>query len=892
MDKDNELRKAQHNRIKEELSLSQGLRLLKIIEGLDLQPDTVSALRRSIMSEETVNQPLPVELLDERPGAQRKLGTQFAEFADTGTYSVPVTELNKAEPDPGPAQASIYTAPPAEASPSVAEPVPALVEMALAAELKLRHKIEAEQDWSAFRHEAWRLYEAFPRPELAARIVNLALLYGTVSDLEEVLGSFMKKEIHFYTLIDAELRNHLLLKLWQAETWNLLDALLMRKDIHLHLIPIERLYICWSYLRTGAGDKAYKYFRRYDHEISAAQKEFGSTLKCSESQLALAFGRAALKEGDEGLALRLLESISRHSPEFQSALDMLLDIQVERDAAGLCPYGQKLQKELDWRARIQLFDSFLLRIQRLEGSSPKERAALNELLKDPLRWLPEQAEAWQAMVELLLQYQKLEYLLPQMSHLFIQKSCQYYKPSYDYALWSPIRAFSFTDPVKNWFWHAVAMLHEFVWNQGQNESLLWDARRSFQEAADHSLQPLPVAWVQLHRSLLQWVSKTERLDEPARLRLLLLVRLVGNAKDIDEQDVQNYLLQVAEPSRDVMNALEMLAKERSQWGLELFILDRKALKLHYTNNDLARVWQLGVSLKHYDLCWRVASVIRNRQMLNEQLERHWQISGERRREFPVVELNETQVQKIVQSFEGYERRLIEGLVAVGPLIPELLAGLHPQVTPVKKPKSMSSREQEIQESLAKIEWLPKMKRVFSSNPSGLWLPKPPFFSSLLDSKWSLLFVSLAQRLGVTAWDWQLSLLHQQIENIIPRMMRGVESPAHGKVGRWLRNLSPSQRKAWYELAQLSRRFNDEEAQGVIGRFIARLATTLLQDHSLALQDLEKMRAPLRLRWDLEHWILSDTYGDIRRKLAHVSKPQFSVEVYSTGLLCPAKNNKI
>jgi hypothetical protein len=186
--------------------------------------------------------------------------------------------------------------------------------------------------------------------------------------------------------------------------------------------------------------------------------------------------------------------------------------------------------------------------------------------------------------------------------------------------------------------------------------------------------------------------------------------------------------------------------------------------------------------------------------------------------------------------------------------------------------------------------MPKPRKIYSPNPSGLWQPKPPFFASLLDSKWSILFVSLAQRLGVTAWDWQLSLLHHQIESIIPRMMRGAETPAQGKVGRWLRSLTPAQRKAWYELAQQSRRFDDEEAQGIISRFLARLTTTLLQDHSLALQGLEKMRAPLRLRWDLEHWIVSDVYGELRRSLGHFTIGQFPEEVYLTPVLAPAKTS--
>ncbi len=874
----------------DDFALPQSLRLLRMIEKLGLKPDTIEGLRRSILVEDTPKERSAPNKHDGRLGAKGPEGPQFGIDEITGSISVPVNPFQERRPTRGASLAEHTNPAAAPATVEAARAATARLDHALEAELKLRQKIETEQNWAAFRHEAWQLFDAFPRPEMAARLVDLALLYGSVSDLEEVLGSLLKEDIQFYTLIDGELRSHLVVKLWQAERWAVLDGLMFRKEIQLRLLPLERLYGCWSFIRAGETEKAFKYFRRYDREIWAAQKEFGAILKRSDSELALALGQYALSDGDEAMAVRLLESIHQKAPEFQKALDLLLEIRIDRDESGLCPYGQKLQRELDWRARVALLDSFLLRMQRFEASSPKDRAALNELLKDPLRWVPEQPEAWQAMAEILLQYHQLEYLLPQITALFTQKACQFHKPAFDHALWAPVRAYIFPDPIKTWFWHSVAMLHEFVWGQGQNENLLWESRKSYREAADHSAKVLPLNWTQLHRNLLQWVSKTERLQEPSRVRLMLLVRLVGEGKDIDEQDVCNFLVQVAQPSPEVIKALESLARERNQWGLELFILDRKAQGLHYINQDLARTWQLGGALKRFDLCWRVATVLKHRMVLNEQLERHWQICGERRRDFAILELNEAQVRKVIQGFDGHERKLVEGLVTVGPLIPELLASLHPQLTPIKKPKTLTEAEDEIHNALEKITWMPKPKRFFSSNPSGMWHPKPPFFASLLDTKWSLLYVSLAQRLGITAWDWQLSLLHHQIESIIPRMMRGAETPSHSKVGRWLRSLTPAQRKAWYELAQQSRRFDDEEAQSIISRFIARLTTTLLQDHSLALQTLEKMRAPLRLRWDLEHWIVSEAYGELRRTLGHFTIGQFPEEIYSTAVLASPKSS--
>ncbi|MDQ3232206.1 MAG: hypothetical protein M3Q07_10330, partial [Pseudobdellovibrionaceae bacterium] len=260
----------------DEFSLPQSARLLRMIEKLGLKPDTIEGLRRSILVDDT-------QAKDSRPGAHGKPAPQFATDEVTGTISVPIA----VQPEPRPTRGAVL----ADHTHST-QPLPTMenakaattrLDHALEAELKLRHKVEAEQNWAAFRQEAWQLFEAFPRPEMAARIVDLALLYGSVSDLEEVLGSFLKHDVQFYTLIDGDLRSHLVVKLWQAERWAILDGLMFRKDLQLRLLPIERLYACWSFIRAGEAEKAFKFFRRYDREIWAAQKEFGALLKRSES---------------------------------------------------------------------------------------------------------------------------------------------------------------------------------------------------------------------------------------------------------------------------------------------------------------------------------------------------------------------------------------------------------------------------------------------------------------------------------------------------------------------------------------------------------------------------------------------------------------------------------
>lgn len=900
--------------------LPQHVRLLRWAERLGLKPETVADLKASLLpsiSPSPSPSPSPAPLDLPRPDAPReqpqppvgasslKLEDEFsfrkgaakAEAAEAGSIE---SNFDEAEITVIPVSATATPAPAPEPPPAcklAAAPEPAAtraarLDQAMEAELRLRKKVETEQSWAAIRAEAWNLYENFPRPDVAARLSELAFLYGSAAELEEVLSSLLQTSVAFYTQITADIRVHTVVKLWQAKRRACLDGLLFRKDLSLRLLPVERLYCCWSYIEADQSELAYKYFRRHDQEIWSALKQYGGQVKISEGSLNLRLGELALRERDEAAAIQLLESIPRQAPEFQRALDILLDLRVERDQQGLCSYGQKMQRELDWRGRIGLLDSFLLRIQRFEAAAPKDRAALNEWLKNPLAWFPETVEAWEAVAEILLQYQQLEYLLPNLLHVFRVQATQFNRPSYDHALWSAIAEHDFGHPLRNWTWHAIAKVHAFTWNLGEDETLLWEARSLYLEAESHGDQSPPLSWSKLHQGLVHWISKTDRLDESQRQRLLLIARLVGETRDISEADVTNYLTHVNQPSRRVIQALETLTRDRGQAALEAFVLEKKTALTHCTNADLARLWQLAFQLKRYDQCWRLATLARIRKVMHEGLERHWGISGEKKREFAVLDLQNIHLKKITGTFEGNERRLIESLVSIGPLIPELLATLNQHLVPLKRGRGLTESEVEIHSSLERAGWMPQPRKMYSSSSSGLWQKKPPFFGSLLDTKWALLFMALAQRLGIVAWDWQLSLLHHQIEAIVPRMARGSELPMQGRVGRWLRALSPQQRKAWYELAQLSRLIDDESSQLLFARFLAKLTTSMLQDHPLALASLEKMRAPLRLRWDLEHWIASETYGELRRSLGSGTIGQYPDEVFALPLLCKKDEDEL
>ena len=59
---------------------------------------------------------------------------------------------------------------------------------------------------------------------------------------------------------------------------------------------------------------------------------------------------------------------------------------------------------------------------------------------------------------------------------------------------------------------------------------------------------------------------------------------------------------------------------------------------------------------------------------------------------------------------------------------------------------------------------------------------------------------------------------------------------------------------------------DRMAQEALASFLCRLATVIYQNHFMALTSLQAMRAPVGIIWDLETFILGESYSDIRMKL--------------------------
>lgn len=732
------------------------------------------------------------------------------------------------------------------------------------AESVLRRLIAADRDWQEMCPHAWQVYDRWPRPEVAARLVELAFTHGGAGDVAALLERLQSRNHSFYFMVNPHIRENLVLQLWQQRREGALNHFLHLKGFRSFLLPVEHFYVFWSLYNSHQKERTWQYFKRYEREILKGFHGFGSHLKLSSSRFYFLVGKLAFDLKDERRARDFLEQIGPSDKEFYRALDILVQFQVERDAHGLCVFSRQLVREKDWRQRLVHLENFLRDCKARNGSRHAERIALNDVLGQVLRWFPRHSEAWWGLSKLLVSFCDMEYLLPNILRVFSEQRFQFESPGMDRALWEPVLEMSSEFPVRNLYWRAMARIHHFIALGCREEKLLWQAREAFVQASEQASLPQQDSWPDIHQRLVSFIAKSPRYEEDFRKECLVRVRVTGASVDIEARMVLDYVALQHRADVSVLARLQTVVAERQDATLEVELIRHFVNMRHLTNANLDRLWYLSRKLKNDDLAWRIASLAFARQSIDPEIERAWSLMGERRLDAAFRPLPVNLLERVIADFQLPARQLLRAFLSVGPLLPELLSYLSQDVRLVKKDPVASQVERALESAMQKTEWLPEMKRYFSSHPERRLIAPPPFVLSLPENPWTLLFMNLSLRLGIGAWNWKFSFLFHEMEGLYIHLSRRRDLALPSKVGRWLRMLTPIQRKSWYDLGALAKQLSDEEVVRYLSCFVSRVSLCMTADHVQSLASLAQMGAPLDLRWDLERFILSQAYQEIRQ----------------------------
>lgn len=730
-------------------------------------------------------------------------------------------------------------------------------------EMILRRMIEIDSKWDDMKPYAWDIFDRWPGADIAGKMIELAYLHGQTTELVELLDQLKTKNLAGYFSVATDLRQYIVLRLWQRSMEGVLNHYLHQKAFQGKLIRLEKLFVFWSLHGCADQERAWRFFEKFEVDVVDAVKEFGSQLKLTFSFFALEVGKMALSLRKEGVAKRYLEEIAPDSREFKESLELLLKCKIDLDENGHCIYGRRLYKESEWRNRVALIRTFLQDVRTKNGVRHQERAALNQVLVKPLKWLPESAEAWSQLSRLLVEYVDLEYLLPNLFHVYRSHQTEFLSPIFEKALWEPLIGLASTDQFKNQYWHGVALLHKFVGSHYLNYHLLWEAK----DAIDASVNGVykGISWSKLHQNLVYQVSRSHQVVESDREDILARIKIVTSYLDISGGEVKSFVNAMESQDIPVLERLLVMVKRRHDIDTELLLIQKQSEITHPTNDLIDRQWQIACEKKHHDLAWRAATLLHCRHALNLEVEQVWILSGEKKRDPGARLIPQEYLGIALAGMKDTEKQFAEAMLLVGAKLPELLSIINRRVRSQKVDK-YSLIDSSLEDVIAKSPWLYHGRRVYKSHPEKDLVEKPPFMTFVADNKWTKILQIIADRIGVSSWKWDIVWLHDELYGLASKLNKSGDQQLSGKTGKWLRSLSPLQRKAWRSLLHLSSGLEREQAIITLSKLICRLTTMMYQHHVEALESLGYSECYLPIRWDLEKFILSSEYSNYRNQV--------------------------
>ena len=742
-------------------------------------------------------------------------------------------------------------------------------------ELELRQLIKSNANWRSIATRAWQLFHCHPTGKTGANLIEIAFLYGGLKEscavLDKLLDSDTKK---IYEKIHPAVRAQLLCYMWshhkKAKIW-----LYLAKHQHLDWLHNFEKLLLFIYLnKEEQASLCWLFFRSHQKAIEKGVKEIGKQIGVSISGINFLAARQAVQLGRIEEASHLIQTIPPSAGEYKEGLKLLHSLGTHQDFFKNSSFYTRLSQAKNWQAKINLFESFLEQVKTSSPPPAKDLLSVNALLANPLDWLPEDGVAWEQLSSLLVRYADLVKKLPNIMRVFIDHTYVLKPLELDLGLWRPLMQCD-EQKIELKPLIAIAKVHYFLSTLTElNEEVLFEARLdllSIQDEDNNRMQGFQL-WSTVWEWLFGVLEKNQDLSTSKKSRILHLVLACKDPHTLSCDEITRYLeAPLTKPPSYMISEFQCLAKEKKANELELLcLLKNKGSENHFTNRELERLWHLSIRRKRSDLAWRTISVLTNRHPVPEPIRLAWEISGEHKKQYPFINPSPKQIDQCLVGFRTDEVRLIWACVKLGVQVPILLAQIDKmiQINKFSFSHFRMKESNKINQALESIKWFSTPKRDYSfiGQPGNKGFVTPAFGEIVLPNPWNHLVATICHRMGMASWKWRLSNISKSIKDLKPKPSQGWQPFAkeHG-LGKWVKTLEPEQKSAWQELSHISQKLNDEQGFRALSCFVVRLATLIYQSHHLALYSLKKMRAPIYLIWDLEAWILSPAYSQLREE---------------------------
>ena len=761
-------------------------------------------------------------------------------------------------------------------------------------ESELKASIGQNSPWSETKKIIVEIATCKPSSELSAYLIEVSLLFGGVQDAFNILDDLLKNEAaFFYDKIHAAVRKQLILYAWKKSKHENICMDLLKKINSNWLENHEKLILFIFTCIKNQYSLAWNFYELNQKILYKAAEDFSETIDINPSKLSTYALKIASQLGRVEEAFEIFKKIPRESQEYHQSFKLILQLGNHENFFQGSYFHTRLVQANTWESRLRLFKNYLHEASSKEHPKHKDLLALNHLLKDPLTWFPKEPHIWEKLSRLICNNLSLIDTLPNIITLYKANAFSLNDMELDLAIWRPIIEneipLNLPKPLV-----AIAKVHYFLnATSDLNDQVIFSAKELMTSIPlnQRPSEMVYYSWESVCGWIKNKISENKEIPHIHKEKLLTLVQSADIEAHLTIEKIESYLnITDSRPTIYALKEFIKYAKNSGSRKLELrCIMKYKESYLNYTNSDIKRIWHLAVKQNKDDLAWRSITVLKSRIQIPESINTGWKCSGEQKRSYPLHTPNALQIDACLQGFNREEVRLIWTCMKLGEHIPLLLSHRNQEIKIGKKSRNTKDPiKAKISEILETKKLFGKLYKDYSISHAKEFqgLEIPMFSDIILDNTWCKILQEISHRMGISAWKWQVSVLTQLINTLSPSSKTSWQpfQSENAPIAKWLKILSSEQRSSWYDLSQIINKLDDEQGFRILSCFMTRLSTLIYQNHFQALYSLKKMRAPIYLIWDLENWILSSKYNEMRRDYQWENTFKVPHSLYSDPIL--------
>jgi hypothetical protein len=741
------------------------------------------------------------------------------------------------------------------------------------AELRIRQALDNEADWhkvvAPLLNKLARLDHQGVHTN---QILEWTVMYGDSNEVCRLTQILLRSDSLDYEGMHLKIREILVAKLWAINADTQIRGMVQLVKDQNNYTAIEHYFIVYDLFMQRFYSRSLNHYQMYWEKISTAAKYFQDYIGVHGDRLWIMLCQSAAELGYFQLARRFLNHIPNQSSLHQEVpqwIEKLAVIKTARDQH--TQLGEQIRREPLWRDKLRKIDEILCRIEIQDD--PDFVAEANLLFEDILQFVPQSAKAYGEVSKIILKHLHLHCLTPSILRLFADNVLVFFPPAFELCLWEPVLADRNYSNISvnislNKYLKAIAYIHRFIATEGDQVGLLWKARGEYSKAIKSELpyQVRKVEWSEIQQAVLQWVN-TQKFDRLKLLELQNSLKMMANISTTSEEEITRQVLWKMRDFPEVYELVTDIAQQRSSLSLELAALDSISEPYRLCNEVVTRKRDIAKGLNRPDLYWRSVTVMNSRGLEQRSQEGAWQISGENRLDYPILDPTLDHVGNLLdflgEKTQKLSMNLMISMQALRPIAPMFLTTAKAHTDR----KRASAKNQRATELAQQVPWLFKGHEVIVSDQMTFiddYCYLPEFFGAASNNQWSHIFFRVAEALGVAAVSWSLKDFIQLLTSVAHPTLGIYKEAEDNKKFQQLSNLSQTQRHAIQVCSRQVALLNDLEFRDICIVMVMTTALAIYPAHGQALESLKLMSHDYKLKRILELLMLSDQYGHYRR----------------------------